>query len=194
MKLSVRYLALLLGLAVLLALALFNQPLVMAWLVAPIARFLWLIVRTFLSIDQGIYWILLVFTVFILTLWMIPGRQEVYRRPSYGQTGEQEDRVAYWSALLEAADESVEGRLQLQSRLRGLQESVDALAEDSARAEIRLPAFRPGLRQMRLLKQGRAWLRRLQPQHRGRLSGELAQHVGPILDSMEKRLEIPYGK
>lgn len=185
MKESWRYFFGLIVLVLLLSLALSNSSLVYAAVIDPIARVLWLILRLFLTVNQGIYWALLLFVVFLVGLRMTPERKETDNHRTYSVAGHQEDRTAFWEAQICAAEDDVNARASLQLSLDELQSSITALVDGDEQKEIHLPPAasktlaiwkRPGLYRPRNAPSG----------------SKLEQSLGQILDSMETTLEIPH--
>ncbi len=187
MNISWRYFGLFLALALLIGLAIINQAFIFTYMIDPLTRILWLILRLFQMIDQGVYWALLVFVAFIFFLRIIPdpGKNAAQVKPP--DLPQLEDRVAYWQDLLHSAQEDAEARLALLQNLKNLRGSIDALVETNDRAEIILPPLKAGLRKRRRLP---ASLERLWPKNGRPQESKLEQSINQILNSMETQMEM----
>jgi hypothetical protein len=190
MKGSLRYRLIFLALALLLGFCLFNPTLLVTYLVDPLTRIAWLIIRTFLIIDQDVYWVLLIFVAFLLVLRILPARQRTLLRQAYDDTLHPEDRVAYWEGLLDAAEDNPDARSTLQQELAALNQNILSLAEGYEGQAIDLPSI-PGGALHRLPVGKRALIlfqRLLKPG--GQPGTVLEKRVASILKTLEDKLEI----
>jgi len=194
MRLHWRWILLSLALALLLAFAFRNQAFFTSYIIEPVARILWLIYRTLLSVDQEIYWALLILAALILLLYMFPEYREHSIRPAYHNSMRLNDRVAEWEALLESAEESENACLELQQELENLRRSIDVLTEGNEDEEIRLLAVKRGLRQRIRAVLRSKFLSRIVPQRESHHSTELDRQVEIIVKTLETRLEINHDR
>ena len=156
-----------------------------SYIIEPVARILWLIYRTLLSVDQEIYWALLILAALILLLYMFPEYREHSIRPAYHNSMRLNDRVAEWEALLESAEESENACLELQQELENLRRSIDVLTEGNEDEEIRLLAVKRGLRQRIRAVLRSKFLSRIVPQRESHHSTELDRQVEIIVKTLE---------
>jgi hypothetical protein len=172
----------------LIGLALRYTELFLTYLIAPITRILWWIVRTFLVIDQNIYWLLLIFATFALILKILPGRLENSYRTAYSDSVQVEDRVAYWETLLQSAEDQVDGRSILEQELQDLNRSIDALVEGNGQAETVLPQLKTVVPKghNEMWKSKFRWLSKRDKL----LETELERSIDAMLNSMEVKLEL----
>jgi hypothetical protein len=79
---------------------------VLGFFLEPIALLLWAAWRVILSVDQTVWWGLLIFAIFLLALRFIPTESGGYQRPNhYDDTthGNNGERLAYWSRRIQAS-------------------------------------------------------------------------------------------
>ena len=143
-----RYGALIL-LAVLLLTAALGFPRMLGdYVVQPIAAILWAGWRVIASVDQGVYWLLLIVLCTLLTIRVFSIREFKQPAPEDRHTPLQLTRVEHWRALFEAP-RTPEGDATLRASLRGLltsslaregQPPDDDLEEALAKRRISLPA------------------------------------------------------
>jgi len=190
MKFPWRAVFLPLGLLVLLGLAFWNRTFFITCVIEPIARIFWLIYRTLLSVDQEIYWVLLILSALSLTIHMVPDRTEPSIRSAYQYTVQENDRVAYWETLLKAAQKSERDQLALRRNLEALQRSINAQDSENDDERILMPPFKIGFQQ-RIQVVWRSLVLPRMSRRKGALQAtELEKSVDGILKSMETRLEI----
>lgn len=194
MNIRWRYIFLSLALSLLIGLAYLYPAYLHAYIIKPITGILWLAYRTLSAVSQEIYWALLILTTLILSIGMIPNQTEGHDRLAYQCSIHENNRVAYWRALLKSAEESGNDRLTLQRELEALNQSIGVLVEDNKEEDILLPPFRNNIqRRIRL-----AWMSFSLPRfiHRKEVhkTTELEKHVDFILKSMETQLEVHHAQ
>jgi hypothetical protein len=177
-----------------LAIAYLNRTFFLTYLIKPIAHILWLVYKTFLSIDQEVYWALLILTALIVILLMIPDHREDTYRPAYDNSVPINDRVVYWETLLKLAEESEIDRLVLQFELKALNPSIEAVAEGNDAEDIRLPPYKRDLCQWVWSIWITKILSRILHHKYTPEFTELEQCVDIIVNSMETQLEIDHEK
>lgn len=192
MNISWRYLVIFLGLLLLVGLAFANPALVVTFLVEPITRIAWLVIRSLQVIDQQVYWALLIIAAFTLILRIIPDRREIHPRQAALEASQQDGRVAHWEALLDSAADDPDARLALQQALRNLQNSIDDLRPGGTQNQIVLPRVEPDLRRRILSRWQRSALARILPAPGHPLDRQLEQQVDLALQSMEIQLEVDH--
>lgn len=172
------------------SLALLKPDLLMAYLVTPITRILWLLLRLFLVVDQYLYWMLLVFMAFTILLKIASGhRQEAYYRTAYSDPLKKEDRVDYWETLLQASESDPQARLVLQQELKNLQTMITSLGDENPPGEPHLPPKKNGGRVRRWVNWMKSLLLRWPSLRQKSRETDLQRRVAIILDTMEARLE-----
>lgn len=123
-----RWVVLVLALAAILSAGLIFRDFLMQNVIMPIALLLWAILRVFMSIDQEVYWVILIFAAFVLGLGLLPVRGSRAVGPS--QSAEPTARrFNYWHAIIRQAAKSREAREALESNLRELAVNVIAMEE-----------------------------------------------------------------
>ena len=192
MNISWRYLIIFLGLFLLVGLAFAYPSLVVTYLVEPITRILWLILRSLQVIDQKVYWALLIIAAFTLILRIIPDRPEIHTRQAFLDGSPQDDRVASWETLLHSAADDPDARLALQHALRNLQTSIDDLRPGGPRNEIVLPRVQIDLRRRISSRWQRTFFARIVPAPGQTLDRQLENQVDLALQSMEIQLEVDH--
>jgi len=189
-----RYILLSLGLMLLLGLAYWFPVYFHAYLIKPITAILWVVSRTFMSVDQEVYWALLILATLILMLHMIPNKPEGFYRSDFHNSIHENNRVAYWEALLKSAEESENDRLALQRKLGALNQSIGALAEGNNEEDILLPPSSKNFRRrIRVAWMSFSLSRLIQPKEVHEAT-ELEKHVDIIVKSMEIQLEIHHAQ
>lgn len=178
-----------LGLLVLLGLAYWSRPFFITWMIQPTARILRLIYRTLLSVDQEIYWALLILSALPLAARMFPEHAESSNRSAYQPSVRENDRVAYWESLLDAARKSEEDQQALVRSLETLQRSINAQYDENDETGICMPAFKIGLQNRIQAVWESLALSRISQRNRTRQSTELEKYVDSVLKSMGAQLE-----
>ena len=194
MKIRWRFIFLSLAMVAFLAIAYLNRTLFLTYLIKPIAHILWLVYKTFLSIDQEVYWALLILIALIVISLMIPDHRVDIYRPAYANSVPINDRVVYWETLLKSAEESEFDRLALQLELKALNLSVEALAEGNDAEDIRLPPYKRDICQWVRSKWINKTLSRILYHKDTPDFTELEKCVDSIVNSMETQLEIDHEK
>ncbi len=126
----------LLVLIILLALVIGFHSSVTAYIIEPIAVLLWVGWRTILTVDQSIYWFILIAicSVFILRLFPTWKRKA---RPAYSYNYASRNRVEYWQALLGDSMLGGDKPLLLRENLERLIHSVLNLSQESNSADMK---------------------------------------------------------
>ncbi len=106
----------------LLLLGLFGFPVLLRdYLVRPVAISLWAIWRIIISVDQGVYWILLVALCALLMIRIFSASDHVAPAASDEQPARQRPtRVEHWRSLFRSAARTDEGDVALRASLRSL--------------------------------------------------------------------------
>lgn len=158
-------------------------------LVDPIARIIWLIVRSLLSIDQEILWIILIILVAFVSLLIFPNDQQYKIRSSYIDSNRIEDRVTFWKLKFLSADKNTGARISLQQSLENLAASINGLYGNTQMVEVLLP--------MKGTKPWRYHWSRLKHLFEKKsskgdeiLDNELERNLSQLLDSMESLVEM----
>ena len=76
----------------------------MSNIIEPVAIFLWAIWRIICSVDQKIYWMLLVVICFLLVIRLFPTGKDNIAHPTYRYRYNSPDRVKYWQTLITHAN------------------------------------------------------------------------------------------
>lgn len=176
---------------VMLGLVLWNRVFFITFFIEPIARILWLIYRTLLSIDQEIYWALLILSALSLVIRMFPDHTESSILSAYQYSIQENDRVVYWETLLKSAEGNKSDRLMLQHNLETLQRSMSAQSIENDEEDFLIPPFKIGFRQ-RIQTVWKSLPLSKIDQRKGRVyqATELEKCVDGILQSMETQLEV----
>ena len=96
-----RYLLPLLVLGLLAGLVIGFWSFLMTNIVEPVALLFWAVWRVVLSVDQNIYWAVLIVLCAILVIRLIPSENENNPNPAYHYNYKLPDRVEHWQALVE---------------------------------------------------------------------------------------------
>lgn len=121
-----RYLLLLLVLISLVGIAVVSRSFFMANIIEPIAVLFWGLWRIIASVNQSIYWSILILICLILVLRLVPIEKENLPNPAYTYKYKSPNRVEYWQKLI---NESILGREEgerLRVNLENLFTSVNA--------------------------------------------------------------------
>ena len=190
MKIPRRVILFSLALVLLLSFAIWNRALFITCFIEPIARILWLIYRTLLSVDQEIYWALLILSALPLTLRMFPDHTESSILSAYQYSIQENDRVAYWETLLKSAIKSERDQLVLQRNLETLQRSISAQSIENDEEGFLIPPFKIGFQQRIQTVWKSLPLSKIGQRKGVHKATELEKCVDGILQSMETQLEI----
>lgn len=190
MNIRWRYILFSLALTLLIAFACWFPAYFHAFIIKPIASILWLVYRTLSTINQEVYWALLILTTLILIFGMVPNQTEGLHRLAYQSSIHENDQVAYWEALLKSAEESETDRLALQRKLVALNQSIGDLSEGNNEVDILLPPFRINFQRRIRMDWMSFSLSRLIQRKVAHEATELEKHVDIIVKSMETRLEV----
>jgi len=108
-----------------------GRGIVIQYVVDPITRIFWWLIRILLTIDQEVYWTILIFLIFIFGLYLFPGKNNHKTPSAYNDAPQKEDRVQFWKRTISSAIKNEEDLLILQSNLNQLQKEVSLLCESS---------------------------------------------------------------
>lgn len=133
------------------------------YVIAPIALLFWAFWRVISSVDQTIYWILLIVTCALLVLRIIPSVREETPNPAYNAKKKSLNRVEHWQKLMKDAALGKDESKRLCESLEALLVNVAAQEEQSettaikdAIAEAKFPL---ALSKQRSLLFGPRWFR-----------------------------------
>ena len=189
-KIPLRAILFSLVVVLLLGLAIWNRTFFVVYFIEPIARVVWLIYRTFLSIDQETYWILLILVAVSLAILTIPNQKESSVRSAYRYSTQENDRVVYWETLLKSAIKSGNDQLVLQRNLETLQRSISGQSIGNDEEDVLLPPFKNGFQQRIQTVWNSLPFSKIGRRKEGHQATELEKSVGDILEFMETQLEI----
>lgn len=180
-------------------------------LIEPVAFLFWAAWRIVASVNQNIYWMVLLVICAILLLRLVPAGEDGAPRPAYNYRYESPNRVEYWQRLIEDARLGKDEMEQLRDSLKKLSKSVSAQGsqpEPSALEEIwetgnspwssRARRFLfPSKEQVGLLSIGRGFgFPSFIPRRLRRWAGKfIPQDTAPmdeILEWMENEMEISH--
>jgi hypothetical protein len=189
MKAPLRYRLLFLALVLLIGMSLLKPSLLFNYAIDPLTRIAWLVIRTFLVIDQKAYWVLLIFAVFMFVLRVIPTRPEPILRPSYSDRTKVDDRVTYWEELMHSAEDRADARSTLQQELSSLNQLIQELAEgvDQNAVDLR-PVSKPAQNHA-FWKWSAAFQHRFLVKPGKQEDTDLEKQVEAILTRLETKLE-----
>lgn len=109
------------------------------YVIEPIALLFWAIWRIISSVDQNIYWFLLIMTCTILVFRIIPSMGEETPNPVYSSRKKSLDRVEHWQKLIKEAALGKDENRRLHESLETLLKTVAAqegVSETTAMKEI----------------------------------------------------------
>lgn len=171
----------------------FGRTLVIRYIVEPLTQILWLIIMIFKSVDQEIYWILLIFIVFISGINLFPGRVDQKTPKKYADTHKIEDRVQFWKKIISSANNSIEDRNILQSNLNQLHKDITTIIENDNFEQIQLPPLKKWFwKDLYSTFSTSAIFETLQKKHLIK-DNELSSPIDDFLKSIETTLEIKNG-
>ena len=104
---------------------------VMTNVIEPIALVFWALWRIIASVDQIVYWIILIAVCFLLVLRLIPNRDGVTAKAAYNYTYRPGNRIEYWKSLLRDSARERESAEILPASLKSLLTSVFRNLNDS---------------------------------------------------------------
>ena len=104
-------------------------------IVEPVVLILWLFWRIISSVDQSIYWVILIIFCTILVIRIIPSRKEQPSNSAYDYSYTPVNRVEYWQKLLIDADLGKNETEYLRDSLEELLMTVITQAERSGSSD-----------------------------------------------------------
>ena len=106
------------------------------YVIEPVAAVLWAGWRVVASVDQAVYWILLVVLCSLLTIRIFSTRDPGQPVPENSGIPVQRTRVEHWQAMFQNAELTREGDAALRESLRSLLESVVAQQDQPPRQDF----------------------------------------------------------
>lgn len=107
------------------------------YIIGPIAMLVWALWRIVASVDQSIYWYLLLFIWAALAIRLIPFRRNTLPNPAYKEATPR-DRVEVWLSMLEESVQGAKETALLRDRLLALLAVVLDLRSGSDTPEVDL--------------------------------------------------------
>ena len=109
----------------------------MANVIVPIALVCWAVWRVIASVDQIVYWVILIIVGFLLVIRLIPNSSDDKIKPAYKNAYKTSNRVAYWKALLMGMVVEKEDAENLRSDMKNLLASVIHDTEKSISIDLK---------------------------------------------------------
>ena len=125
----------------------------MDYVIEPIALLFWAIWRIISSVDQIVYWVVLIVFCAFLIIRLIPSEKDNSSNPVYNQIYKPPNRVEYWQTLI---DESMLGKNKseyLRNRMKELVITIISQVEQPAITDVDemvatgIPSLPPAARQ-----------------------------------------------
>jgi hypothetical protein len=158
-------------------------------LIDPITQILWMVVRSFLSIDQAVLWIILIVLVSFVGLHFLPSDKHNKTRSSYLYPYKIEDSVTSWKLMVQSAEIDSYARVSLQQNLEALASSINDFYGNAEKYKISTP--KPITNPWRLINGKLINLfERVIPKGEDFLDSELKRNLNQILDTMENHMEM----
>lgn len=110
--------------------------LVMTNVIEPIALVFWVVWRIIASVDQIIYWIILIAAGFLLVIRLIPNRDDVTAKAAYNYTYRPGNRIEYWKSLIRDSALERESAEILHANLKSLLTSIFRNSQDSRPIDV----------------------------------------------------------
>jgi type IV secretory pathway VirB3-like protein len=123
-------------LLMLLATGLRAPSFVMTNVIEPIALVFWVVWRIIASVDQILYWILLIAVCFLLVLRLIPNRDGATVKAAYNYKYRPGNRIDYWTSLIRDSALERESAEILHGNLKSLLTSVFQNSQDSRPIDV----------------------------------------------------------
>lgn len=126
---------------------------VMNYIIEPIALLFWAVWRIISSVDQNLYWIVLIIICAILVIRLIPSEKDNAPNQSYMYTYKPPNRVEYWQTIIDESNLGKHKSEYLQNRIKELTMIVISQVEQSATTEqdeivaAGIPSLSPEARQ-----------------------------------------------
>lgn len=98
----------------------------MANIIEPIAVLFWAFWRIIISVNQNIYWMILIIICLMLVLRLVPIEKDSLPNPAYTYKYRSPNRVEYWQTLINESILGREGGERLRVNLENLLASVNA--------------------------------------------------------------------
>lgn len=204
-----RWIILSIGLAFLLAAGLIFRHFLFENVIMPIALILWAVLRVFMSVDQEVYWVALVFIAFVFGLRLLPVKVSELSHPAGREARQPAKRLEYWQSLIDKAKESSENQQALTKNLQDLLILVMAIEDQADPNTVRealqhrhLDVPQEIIAYLTTTKSGGTYLNKARRNWNGRLlpRGELSSNsssgkqagIEALLDFLESYAEIGY--
>ncbi len=196
-----KYLLPVLVLSLLVALALVFRSFFITNIITPIAVLFWAVWRVILSVDQNIYWAILITGCAVLAVRLISFGDRQSSNPAYNYQYPSPNRVAYWQTLINDLSYGKDQAEELQTNLRKLfltaieetkrseADLEEVLATSQMQLSVRAKRFlNPEKQTGRPLLLGFIieWLNRLT----GRSARENTAAINELLEWMESEMEL----
>lgn len=134
---NIRHLYLYLSLlGILLALLVIFRSVFLALIVEPLALAFWAAWRILSSVNQEIYWGMLIAAAGWLTIRMLPMHPARYRKTYQADRPDASPRLTYWQSLLRGSSRKADQRQLLHQNLKTLLAATVALEEKARTAEV----------------------------------------------------------
>lgn len=200
-----RFIVPFIALGALAGLVLAFRSFLMANILEPIATLLWALWRMAASVDQNIYWVILIAVWLIFIIRLFPYRTEGTLAPSYGYKYSRLAPIEQWRKLIGEAALGKDEADRLRERLRLLMESVNSLDEHADRYGTRENALTGRLQLSPEARKflfpeaspaGRPGFASLLPRWARRSAGKFIRHdttlIEQILEQLETEMELKH--
>ena len=167
----------------------FLRSSIYAYLIDPLAQVSWLIVRSLLSFDQEILWIILIILVSVEGILIFPNGQQNKIRSSYLSSSKVDDRFSYWKMKFQSADKNTYASDSLQQNLENISVSIMDLHRNTKRCEFFIPILKTKPWHL-FLVMSKSFFNRISQKSDSFLDSELERNLNQILDSMESLMEV----
>jgi hypothetical protein len=177
----------LLILAPFLLLLIFNRTILNEYFIDPITKLVWLLISVLRSLDQNIYWVLLVITAAIIVPLLLPDHTDQHAHTAYQEYPLLDDRLSYWNKLYKSAEGNLDDRKKLERALCEIRKSVNEIKGFGSNEDIPILdiTFPNSPRRIQKL------LSFLNPAGR-KSKGKYEMCINEILETLETDLEIKH--
>lgn len=153
--------------------------------VQPLQHILWPLIRTLQTVDQKIFWTLLILAGAYLVIRLVLYEHAENEKSAYPDHPVSENRVTYWESIIHSARKDTDNRVMLEKKLKLFYESITESVSDS---EIGNNSQMNSFQNKMKTEQSPHLLSRFKNNHKQ--VNDFDKDLNQLLISMETKLEI----
>jgi hypothetical protein len=161
-----------------------NQAIITEYLIEPIAKLVWLFIHVLQSIDQKVYWVLLVIAAAIMALFLLPENVDKHDQTAYQEYPIMDDRLSFWKKLFKSAKTNFDDRKKLLDKLCEINNSFREVKDTKNIEDLssQNDIFPPLNKKVQMIN-------RIFPHRRKKSMKQYDLYINEFLESLEKDME-----